>query len=142
MNLGSFFLKVNYIMKNIFSKVKFHKHVEMKKSTHIKGKLNLGDKSTVQLTSITSNVAVDTNSGLITTFNNTFVSGNTYTFTVIDSHVKNSSVILLTGNYINGCYYDLYVSNVIDGQFNINIYVYSAIGGGVTSAMNINFLVC
>lgn len=90
-----------------------------------------------QATSITTDVELNTNSGMINTFSATISGGSVEQFTVKNNVVKENDIINLSSRSSNEIL--PYVSDITNGSFNINLYNRS--GSGVTSSHKINFVV-
>ena len=82
----------------------------------------LYNKGTVtQLTSTTTPVTLNTPSGVVTSFTQTLASLDEVTFTITNSVVKTSSVVLVSTEYVGNGNADVTVSTVANGSFNVTI---------------------
>lgn len=106
-------------------------------------KVKVIKKMVTQLTSITTGVTVNASSGVVTTVSSTLAAHATAQFTVTNSHVSSSSVVMLTIQDFSGTIGDRCVSanvdSVAEGSF-----IVSLVNGGTTAldgVVKIGFLV-
>jgi len=108
--------------------------------------VNLGRAATSQTTSFTNGVTINSASGVITTVAATTAAGSSESFTVTNSTVSTSSVVLASIGDYSGTYDTngiplLYVDSISNGSFSIRVY-----NAGASNALNgtlkIKFIVC
>lgn len=82
----------------------------------------LYNKGTVtQLVNTTTGVTLNTPSGVVTTFTQILASLAEVTFTITNSVVKTSSVVLVSTEYVGNGNADVTVSTVANGSFDVTI---------------------
>jgi len=108
--------------------------------------VNLGRAAASQTTSFTNGVTINSASGVITTVTATTSAGSSESFTVTNSTVSTSSVVLASIGDYSGTYGTngiplLYVDSISNGSFSIRVY-----NAGASNALNgtlkIKFIVC